>query len=165
MRRFKEHGFSRARLSGVAVAFGRKQIKTNPTDGEADPRIRRHAGRTHKSGGSSVGLPRHPWASPDVSDPEYILALNSFTDSKANRAALTGCQKTYTLASKRSSRDPMKKTVILPTIENGTFHTNPKRKRGNELTPSLALRVGVICSRGEYSSAGLAGFAVFSEFS
>jgi hypothetical protein len=32
---------------------------------------------------------------------------------------------------------------ILRTVEIGTIHTNPKRKRGNDLTPSLALRVSV----------------------
>ena len=29
-------------------------------------------------------------------------------------------------------------TTIPPAAEIGTIHTNPKRKRGNELTPSLA---------------------------
>ena len=41
-------------------------------------------------------------------------------------------------------------STIQPAVENGTFHTNPKRKRGNELTPSLALRVSVIGNCGQY---------------
>ena len=36
---------------------------------------------------------------------------------------------------------------MLLAVSNGTFPTNPKRQRGNGLTPSLALRVGVDRSR------------------
>jgi hypothetical protein len=42
--------------------------------------------------------------------------------------------------------------TILRTAEIATIHTNPKRKRGNDLTPSLALRVSVSLNRGQYSS-------------
>ena len=42
--------------------------------------------------------------------------------------------------------------TLLPASENGTFYTNPKRQRGNALTPSLALRVGVISNRGQYNA-------------
>ena len=40
---------------------------------------------------------------------------------------------------------------IPPAGERGTFDTNPKRNRGNALTPSLALRVSVNSDRGQYS--------------
>ena len=41
--------------------------------------------------------------------------------------------------------------ALLPASENGTFDTNPKRQRGNALTPSLALRVSVISNRDQYT--------------
>jgi hypothetical protein len=40
---------------------------------------------------------------------------------------------------------------ILLAVEVGTIHTNPKRKRGNDLATSLALRVSVSCNREQYS--------------
>src|SRR5665213_1223610 len=55
-------------------------------------------------------------------------------------------------------------SFILPAVENGTFHTNPKRKRGNELTPSLALRVGVISNRGEYMDQSFFSFNLLSKY-
>jgi hypothetical protein len=42
--------------------------------------------------------------------------------------------------------------VILPTAKNDTLHTNQKRKRGDGLTPSLALRVSARSSRGQFRS-------------
>src|SRR5258708_7011538 len=44
--------------------------------------------------------------------------------------------------------------VILPATRNETFHTNPKRQRGNALTPSLALRVSVTSDRGQHNANG-----------
>ena len=38
---------------------------------------------------------------------------------------------------------------------NDTIHTNPKRKRGNELPPSLTHRISVTLSRAKYNSKGL----------
>ena len=35
----------------------------------------------------------------------------------------------------------------LPAAENDTFHTDPKRQRGNGLSPSVTLRVSVIGNR------------------
>ena len=43
--------------------------------------------------------------------------------------------------------------ILPPASESRTFHTNPKRKRGNALTPSLALRVSVNSDRGKVSNA------------
>ena len=40
--------------------------------------------------------------------------------------------------------------VILLAASNETFHTNPKRKRGNALTSSLALRVSIRPGREQY---------------
>ena len=37
--------------------------------------------------------------------------------------------------------------AILAAANNDSLHSNPKRQRGNDLTPSLALRVSVICKR------------------
>jgi len=42
---------------------------------------------------------------------------------------------------------------ILPAVEIVRIHTNPKRQRGNDLGPSLALRVSVSLNRGQYSAA------------
>jgi hypothetical protein len=43
------------------------------------------------------------------------------------------------------------RAVILPAARNETSHTNPKRKRGNGLEPSLTLRVSVSSGREQYS--------------
>ena len=43
------------------------------------------------------------------------------------------------------------KPFILHAAENDRFDTNPKRKRGNVLQSSLALRVSVNTDRGQYS--------------
>jgi len=43
------------------------------------------------------------------------------------------------------------RSSVLPAASNETFDTNPKRKRGNGLTPSLALRVGVRSGRAPHS--------------
>ena len=41
--------------------------------------------------------------------------------------------------------------VVIPrAVEDGTFHSNPKRKRGNTLDPSLTLRVTVTVNRVRY---------------
>ena len=40
---------------------------------------------------------------------------------------------------------------MLPVVEIVRIHTNPKRKRGNGLATSLALRVSVSRNRGQYS--------------
>ena len=40
---------------------------------------------------------------------------------------------------------------ILLAVESETYHTNPKRKRGDDLRPSLALRVSVSFAREQYS--------------
>ena len=42
--------------------------------------------------------------------------------------------------------------AMLPVVEIVRIHTNPKRKRGNGLATSLALRVSVSRNRGQYSS-------------
>jgi len=42
--------------------------------------------------------------------------------------------------------------VMLLAGKNDTFDTNPKRKRGNYLQPSLAIRVSIIFSRAKYNS-------------
>ena len=42
--------------------------------------------------------------------------------------------------------------VILRAVGIDTFHSNPKRQRGNELTPSLAFRVGFGSNRGQYNN-------------
>ena len=34
--------------------------------------------------------------------------------------------------------------ILRPAAKNEVFHTNPKRWRGSDLNPSLALRVGAI---------------------
>ena len=41
--------------------------------------------------------------------------------------------------------------VILRAVRNGTSDTNPKRQRGNELEPSLTLRVSVTSGREQYN--------------
>jgi hypothetical protein len=41
--------------------------------------------------------------------------------------------------------------VILLAVEIVTIHTNPKRKRGNDLATSLTIRVGVSRNREQYS--------------
>ena len=41
---------------------------------------------------------------------------------------------------------------ILPAIEIVTIHTNPKRKRGNDLPSSLTPRVSVNLNRGQYTT-------------
>ena len=43
---------------------------------------------------------------------------------------------------------------VLASTNDETFYTNPKRKRGNGLTPSLALRVGVASDRGLFNLTG-----------
>ena len=40
--------------------------------------------------------------------------------------------------------------IILRAVANETFHTNPKRKRGNDLATSLTLRVSVVFARSQY---------------
>jgi hypothetical protein len=44
--------------------------------------------------------------------------------------------------------------VIPRTVTNETFHTNPKRKRGNNLKTSLTLRVSVAGGREWYKLGG-----------
>jgi hypothetical protein len=39
-------------------------------------------------------------------------------------------------------------------VKNETFHTNPKRERGNDLTTSLTLRVSVVSGRVQYNHKG-----------
>jgi hypothetical protein len=39
---------------------------------------------------------------------------------------------------------------ILRPVRSETFHTNPKRRRGNELKPSLTLRVSIPNGREQY---------------
>ena len=41
-------------------------------------------------------------------------------------------------------------SYILSVVEIVRIHTNPKRKRGNGLATSLALRVSVSRNRGQY---------------
>ena len=41
--------------------------------------------------------------------------------------------------------------IILRAVRSETFHTNPKRLRGNELKPSLTLRVSIPGSREQYN--------------
>ena len=43
------------------------------------------------------------------------------------------------------------KGPILPAVEIGPIHTNPKRKRGNDLRSSLTLRLSVSLNRGQYT--------------
>ncbi len=40
--------------------------------------------------------------------------------------------------------------AILHAVKNGTFHRNPKRKRGQKLRPSLTLRVTIKVNRVQY---------------
>ena len=49
---------------------------------------------------------------------------------------------------------PLQRRVIVNRVSRcvAPFHTNPKRKRGNDLTTWLALRVSIICSRSQQSS-------------
>jgi len=42
------------------------------------------------------------------------------------------------------------KPIILSAVEIVPIHTSPKRKRGNDLATSLALRVSVSLNREEY---------------
>ena len=46
---------------------------------------------------------------------------------------------------------PIRKPDTIPrAVANETFHTNPKRKRGNDLATSLTLRASVVFARSQY---------------
>ena len=44
---------------------------------------------------------------------------------------------------------PLRGNILL-AVANETFHTNPKRERGNDLAISLTLRVSVVFAREQY---------------
>jgi hypothetical protein len=69
------------------------------------------------------------------------------------------CTAAFAARSGRRRRGPYGKTsydqeIILLAGGNETFHTNPKRQRGNDLATSLTLRVNISRDRGQYNHEG-----------
>jgi len=52
---------------------------------------------------------------------------------------------------KRTAKEAADGQDILPAVEIVRIHSNPKRKRGNDLATSLTLRVTVSLNRGQYT--------------